>query len=542
MQFKDLTMSFGIQTVFANVNLNLPENERIGIVGVNGAGKTTLFKLIMGLEYPDSGKIIVKNGYIIDWLPQVLSDDVDTMDITVLEYLMQGRPIERLNNELQSYYDALANPNCNQTELFHKIEKTQKQLDYWDSYNAENILFKIIDGVKISDDMLLKELKELSGGQKSKVAFARLLYSNPEIILLDEPTNHLDEDSKNYIINYLKNYKGTVLVISHDTEFLDQVTTKTLFIDKRTKSFNFYDGNYSKFLKVQTEREKNLLRQAEIQQQEEDKLRDIINKYATSSGKRKRMAQDREKKLEKLLEHKIEVINPNKKVNFNVKVNRESNTIPLEIKNLCFKYDKTSENDIIHNLSFKLDKGEKFLVVGENGIGKSTLLKLIVGILEPDFGSVELGNKTDLGYYAQELELLDNAKTILENLRNSNYNERQIRSILARFLFYGDDVYKNVGILSPGEKSRVALAKLSISGANLLLLDEPTNHLDPDTQNLIAEVFKNYAGTMVVVSHNPEFVDNLGIERTLILPTGEISYYNREIVEHYKVLNRGRER
>ena len=542
MQFKNLTMSFGMQTVFEDVNLNLPENEKIGIVGVNGAGKTTLFKLIMGLEDPDSGKIIIKNGYRIDWLPQVLNDDVDSMDITVLEYLMQGRPIERLNSELQSYYDALANPNCNQTELFHKIEKTQKQLDYWDSYNAENILFKIIDGVKISDDMLLKELKELSGGQKSKVAFARLLYSNPEIILLDEPTNHLDEDSKNYIINYLKNYKGTVLVISHDVKFLDQVTTKTLFIDKRIKSFNFYDGNYSKFLKVQTEREKNLLRQAEIQQQEEDKLRDIINKYATASGKRKRMAQDREKKLEKLLEHKIEVINPNKKVNFNVKVNRESNTVPLEVKNLCFKYDKTSETNIIHNLSFRLEKGEKFLVVGENGIGKSTLLKLIVGALKPDHGSIQLGDKTDLEYYAQELELLDNAKTILENLRNSNYNERQIRSILARFLFYGDDVYKNVEVLSPGEKSRVALAKLSISGANLLLLDEPTNHLDPDTQNLIAEVFKNYAGTMVVVSHNPEFVDNLGIERTLILPTGEISYYNKEIVEHYKVLNRGRGR
>ncbi len=542
MQFKNLTMSFGMQTIFENVNLNLPENEKIGIVGVNGAGKTTLFKLILGLEYPDSGKIITKNGYRIDWLPQVLSDDVDSMDITVLEYLMQGRPIERLNKELQSYYDALANPNCNQSELFLKIEKTQKQLDYWDSYNAENTLFKIIHGVKINDDMLLKELKKLSGGQKSKVAFARLLYSNPEIILLDEPTNHLDEDSKNYIINYLKDYKGTVLVISHDVEFLDQVTTKTLFIDKRTKSFNFYDGNYSKFLKVQTEREKNMLRQAEIQQQEENKLRDIINKYATSSGKRKRMAQDREKKLAKLLENKIEVINPNKKVDFSIEVNRESNTIPLEVKNLCFKYDKESENDVIHNLSFRLEKGEKFLVVGENGVGKSTLLKLIAGVLKPDYGNIQLGNKTDLGYYAQELELLDSAKTILENLRNSNYNERQIRSILARFLFFGDDVYKNVGVLSPGEKSRVALAKLSISGANLLLLDEPTNHLDPDTQSLIAEVFKNYAGTMVVVSHNTEFVDNLGIERTLILPTGEISYYNREIVEHYKTLNSGRGR
>ena len=244
MQFKNLTMSFGTQTIFEDVNLNIPDNVKIGVVGVNGAGKTTLFKLLMGLEFADTGKIITKNGYRIDWLPQVISDDVNNMNMEVLEYLMQARPIKKLNIELQTLYESLANTNSNQNEIFNKIEKVQKQLDYWDSYNAENTLFKIIDGVKLSDDILLKKLNELSGGQKSKVAFVKLLYSNPEIILLDEPTNHLDEESKKYIINYLKNYKGTVLIISHDVDFLDQVTTKTLFLDKRTKSFSLYDGNY----------------------------------------------------------------------------------------------------------------------------------------------------------------------------------------------------------------------------------------------------------------------------------------------------------
>lgn len=540
MQFKNLTMSFGTQTIFEDVNLNIPDNAKIGVVGVNGAGKTTLFKLLMGLEYADTGKIITKNGYRIDWLPQVISDDVDNMNIEVLEYLMQARPIEKLNIELQTLYDSLANTNSNQNEIFNKIEKVQKQLDYWDSYNAENTLFKIIDGVKLSDDILLKKLNELSGGQKSKVAFVKLLYSNPEIILLDEPTNHLDEDSKKYIINYLKNYKGTVLIISHDVDFLDQVTTKTLFLDKRTKSFSLYDGNYSYFKRVQKERDENLLRQAQIQQQEEEKLREIINKYSSASGNRKRMAQDREKKLEKLLSNKIEVLSPNKKIKFNLDIDRESSTIPLKIENLCFRYDKESSQNIINSLNFELHRGEKFLVVGENGAGKSTLLKLIAGLLTADKGEIKLGNKTDLGYYAQELELLDNAKTILENFRDVSYSQKQLRNILARFLFMGNDVYKNVGILSPGEKSRVALAKLSMSGANLLLLDEPTNHLDPETQYLIAEVFKAYQGTMIVVSHNPDFVDNLGIERTLILPTGEISYYNRETVEQYKVLNKQR--
>lgn len=540
MQFKNLTMSFGAQTIFENVNLSIPDNVKIGVVGVNGAGKTTLFKLLMGLEFADTGKIITKNGYRIDWLPQVISDDVDNMNIEVLEYLMQARPIEKLNIELQTLYDSLANTNNNQKEIFNKIEKIQKQLDYWDSYNAENTLFKIIDGVKLGDDILLKKLNELSGGQKSKVAFVKLLYSNPEIILLDEPTNHLDEDSKNYIINYLKNYKGTVLIISHDVGFLDQVTTKTLFLDKRTKSFSLYDGNYSYFKRVQKQRDENLLKQAQIQQQEEEKLKEIINKYSSASGNRKRMAQDREKKLEKLLSNKIEVLSPNKKVKFNLGIDRESSAIPLKIENLCFKYDKDSLQNIINNLNFELHRGEKFLIVGENGVGKSTLLKLIAGLLTADKGNIKIGSKTDLGYYAQELELLDNAKTILENFRDVNYSQKQLRNILARFLFMGNDVYKNVGILSPGEKSRVALAKLSMSGANLLLLDEPTNHLDPETQYLIAEVFKDYQGTMIVVSHNPDFVDNLGIERILILPTGEISYYNRETVEQYKVLNRQR--
>ena len=538
MQFKDLTMSFGTQILFENINLNVPDNSKIGVVGVNGAGKTTLFRLLMGLEYPDSGKIIIKNNCRVDWLPQVISDDVNDLNMTVLDYLLLGRPIQKLNSELQSLYNQLADPNCNQEKIFNKIDRVQKELDYWDSYNAESTLLKIIDGVKLKDDILLKKINELSGGQKSKVAFIKLLYSNPEIILLDEPTNHLDEDSKLFIINYLKSYKGMVLIISHDTNFLDQVTTKTLFLDKRTKKFELYDGNYSKFKKMQKEKEESLLKQAQIQLQEETKLREIINKYANASGKRKKMAQDREKKLDKLLSNKIEVIDQNKTVNFKINITRESSTIPLRIENLSFKYNENAPQDVIHSLSFELHRGEKFLIVGENGVGKSTLLKLIAGLLIPIKGKIYIGNKTDLGYYAQELEMLDNTKTILENLKNSGYSQKQLRNILARFLFYGNDVFKNVGILSPGEKSRVALAKLSLSGANLLLLDEPTNHLDPDTQELIADVFKNYDGTMIVVSHNPNFVDHLGIERILILPNGEISYYNRNVVEHYQALNR----
>ena len=538
MQIKNLTMSFGTQVLFENINLNIPENEKVGVVGVNGAGKTTFFKIVMGLEYPDDGKIILKNGSRVSWLPQVITEDVEDLNINVLDYLMLGRPIVSLNNKLQRLYEELANPNCDQNKVYGEIDKIQKQLEYWDVYNAESILLKIIDGMNIDDTILNKKLGELSGGQKSKVAFAKLLYSKPEVILLDEPTNHLDEESKKYVIEYLKGYKGSVFIISHDIDFLNQVTTKTLFLDKRTRKLELFDGNYNKFKKLQLEREEALLRQAQIQQQEENKLREIVNKYANASGNRKRMAQDREKKLEKLMKEKIQVLDKNKTIDFKIGITREDSKQPLKITDLSFKYDKTDSNNIIDHLNFELSRGEKFLIVGENGAGKSTLLKLIVGLLEPDSGYIKLGNKTDIGYYAQELELLDNESTILDNLISMGYNQRQLRSILSKFLFYGNDVYKNVSVLSPGEKSRVALAKISLSGANMLLLDEPTNHLDPETQNLIAEVFKNYDGTMIVVSHNPEFVDNLGIERLLILPEGKISYYDRDIVEHYQTLNK----
>lgn len=538
MQIKNLTMSFGTQVLFENINLNIPENEKVGVVGVNGAGKTTFFKIVMGLEYPDDGKIILKNGSRVSWLPQVITEDVEDLNINVLDYLMLGRPIVSLNDKLQRLYEELANPNCDQNKVYGEIDKIQKQLEYWDVYNAESILQKIIDGMNIDDTILNKKLGELSGGQKSKVAFAKLLYSKPEVILLDEPTNHLDEESKKYVIEYLKGYKGSVFIISHDIDFLNQVTTKTLFLDKRTRKLELFDGNYNKFKKLQLEREEALLRQAQIQQQEENKLREIVNKYTNASGNRKRMAQDREKKLEKLMKEKIQVLDKNKTIDFKIGITREDSKQPLKITDLSFKYDKTDSNNIIDHLNFELSRGEKFLIVGENGAGKSTLLKLIVGLLEPDSGYIKLGNKTDIGYYAQELELLDNESTILDNLISMGYNQRQLRSILSKFLFYGNDVYKNVSVLSPGEKSRVALAKISLSGANMLLLDEPTNHLDPETQNLIAEVFKNYDGTMIVVSHNPEFVDNLGIERLLILPEGKISYYDRDIVEHYQTLNK----
>ena len=536
MKIENLCMSFGTQVIFNNVSFQINNNDKVGIIGVNGAGKSTLFNILLGNLTPDSGNITLDTKINLGYLPQVIMEDASSEDETVFDYLLEGRPIKKLKEELTNFYDIIANTH-DEHELkkyYKKINRINELLEYYDEYNAESILLKIISGMQIDDSLLDLKLKNISGGQKSKVAFAKLLYSNPEIMLLDEPTNHLDLDTKDYIINYLKNYHGIILVISHDVEFLNAVTKNTLYVDKIKHNVEIYNGNYEKYMKIKSERDLAKQRLYEKQQREEEKLKCLIAKYIRGNEKKANIAKDRIKKLEKLETQKIELEKKNKYTKFNMKINRPSYSIPIKCNNLTFGYNE--ENLLYENLNFDLTRGEKLLVVGENGIGKTTLLRLIMGYLTPIEGSIEITDKTDIAYYAQEHEILDNNKTILENFANFGLADYEIRRMLGSFLFSGDDIFKKVEVLSPGERSRVALAKISLTGANTLLLDEPTNHLDPMTQLIISDTFKNYEGTMLVVSHNLDFVDNLNINRMLLLPSGRITYYDRDIVMHYEML------
>ena len=537
MKIENLCMSFGTQTIFDNISFQINNNDKVGIIGVNGAGKSTLFNILLGNITPDAGNITLNTKINLGYLPQVIMDDASNEEETVFEYLLEGRPIKKLKEELNSLYEAIANLD-NEYELkkyYKKINRVSELLEYYDEYNAEGSLLKIISGMNIDDNLLDLKLKNISGGQKSKVAFARLLYSNPEIMLLDEPTNHLDLDTKDYIIDYLKNYHGIILVISHDIEFLNEVTKKTLYVDKIKHNVEMYNVNYEKYIKIKNERDLAKKRLYERQQKEEEKLKGIIAKYIRGNEKKANIAKDRIKKLEKLESEKVELEKKNKYTKFNMKINRPSYSIPIKCNNLTFGYDE--ENLLYENLNFDLSRGEKLLVVGENGIGKTTLLRLIMGYLKPLEGNIEITEKTDIAYYAQEHEILEPNKTILENFANFGLADYEIRRMLGSFLFSGDDIFKKVEVLSPGERSRVALAKISLTGANTLLLDEPTNHLDPMTQLIISDTFKNYEGTMLVVSHNLDFVDNLNINRMLLLPSGRITYYDRDIVMHYEMLD-----
>ena len=534
MKIDNLSLSFGTAEVYKNLTVEFNQNDKVGIIGVNGAGKTTLFKLILGELTPDAGTITVSSK--IGYLPQVIEDNFDK-EMSVFDYLLSARPIKELENKLTNLYEQIATEKNehNLKKYMKDITKVEDELTYYEQYNAESELLKIIAGMNIGDTLLDLKLKNLSGGQKSKIAFARLLYSKPETLLLDEPTNHLDLDTKDYIIEYLKNYKGLILVISHDTSFLDEITNKTLYIDKNKKTGTLYNGSYSKYEKIKKERELATSRLHDKQQKEEEKLKEIIARYIRGNEKKANIAKDRQKKLEKLLNEKVEVEKKNKYTKFKINIKYPSYSIPISCNNLTFGY--TEENLLYQNLTFDLIRGEKFLIVGENGIGKTTLLKLIMNILTPLEGSINISEKTLIGYYAQEHDLLNKEKTIKENFSDSGLTDYELRRFLGSFLFTNDDIFKKINILSPGERSRVALAKIALSGANTLLLDEPTNHLDPMTQLIIADTFKDYEGTMLVVSHNLEFVDNLGIERMLLLPSGRIMYYDKNVVLHYELLN-----
>ena len=531
MRGVELNLSFGVNVIYKNANFSLNNNDKVGIVGVNGAGKSTLFHVILGDIKLDSGKIILEKKDSIGYLPQEI---IVPNDITVLDYLLSARPISKLEEKLKKLYDDVSVASINdQDKILKKIANVQEMLDYYDVYNAENILFEIIENMHIDYNLLDLKMNDLSGGQKSKIAFAHLLYSKSSIFLLDEPTNHLDVETREYVTNYLKKYKGTILVISHDIDFLNSITNKIMYIDKANKNIQIFNGDYNTFIKKYEFQKENKERLIAQELKEQQKLRDIVLLYSNSSGKRKRMAQSREKLLNKKMQNNIERDKEYKTVKMKIKPARDGSKIPLTLNNVDFGYDKL----LIKNLSFVINNHERFLIVGENGVGKTTLLKLIMGILKIQNGSINYGSKTDIAYYAQEQELLDLNKTVFENIDSKEYSINELRSLLGSFLFYGDDAFKLVNVLSPGEKARLSLLKIMLKKANLLLLDEPTNHLDPETQKIIGQNFADYEGTIILVSHNKHFVNQIGIDRMLILPSGKITNYSDELLDYYYNIN-----
>lgn len=536
MKGKNMNLAFGLEEIYEDAEFQIGDLDKVGIVGVNGAGKTTLFRLLLGELELDNGSLTTGNARI-GYLPQeiVLEDE----DITVWDFLFEGRPIKKYEQELEEIYKKLETAvNAEQEALLARMGTLQERLEYFDFYEAETILLELADKMSIDAELYHRPMRELSGGQKSKMAFARLLYSKPEILLLDEPTNHLDVSTKDFVIKYLKNYRGSVLIISHDIDFLNRIINKIMYINKATHKISVYDGDYYIYKKKYAE-EQRIREMAIVQQEKEIKeLSDFVQKAKQASQTNhhlKRMGQERALRLDKKRGELQKRNRLYKRVKMDIRPKREGAQVPLEVENITFHY--SGYPTLYQNLSFQINGRERFLVVGENGVGKSTLLKLMMGILSPDEGCIRFNQKTDIAYYAQELEQLDENKTVIDNVESEGYTPWQIRAVLSNFLFYDDDVNKKVSVLSPGEKARVALCKILLQKANLLILDEPTNHLDPETQKIIGGNFNLFEGTIIAVSHNPSFVEQIGISRMLILPSGRIEPYSRELLEYYYEIN-----
>ena len=543
MKGEHLSLSFGGQKLYDDCSFNFEATDKVGIVGVNGAGKSTLIKILLGFEQLDEGDITLPSMRVA-YLPQEIRIDSEQDNVTVWDYIADGRPVDSLQAQLNEEYEKLAKYPDSQA-ILERINRLQDLIDSYDIANFDYELMKIVEKMGLSE-LIDSPMKQLSGGQKSKVAFAKVLFENAGLLMLDEPTNHLDASTKEFVANYLRNYKGMVLVISHDVPFLDTVTNKTLFLNKTTHKMSTYHGNYTAFRRQYAAEMADQDKRVTEQEREIRRLREFVERARNAKRSNTALIKQghvREKVLDKRLAELETREQEYKKVEINVSPSKQSGKTPLELQNVSFSYP--GADPMYDKLSFQLTRGEKFLIVGENGIGKSTLLKLIVGQLYPTEGSIIFSQNTTTAYYAQELEILDEHRTVLENVRSYDFTDTDMRGILSNFLFNGDDVNKPVSVLSPGEKARVALCKILSQRANLIILDEPTNHFDPETQKIIGDNFRDYDGTLVMVSHNPSFVEQIGITRMLILPSHEpgkplvpiIKNYSRELLEYYYYLN-----
>lgn len=512
LQVNGLTKRYGAELILSNIKLEVKEKDRIAIVGRNGAGKSTLLKIIAGELSFDEGEIHKPKDITIGYLAQQM--DFDSSETIWDEMLKIFHDLLQQEKKIRTLEKKMGDPDVlkNQQEyddLLHQYDQLQEAFTQAGGYLYESEIKAVLHGLDFPEEVWDKKVHTLSGGQKTRLSLGKLLLSKPDLLLLDEPTNHLDIHTLTWLEAYLMNYPGAVVIVSHDRYFLDK-TVQLVYEISRTKSQKYY-GNYSDYLIQKAEKLDREQKQYEKQQSEIKKTEDFIQKNIARASTTKR-AQSRRKQLEKL-ERIDQPISDNASAKFSFTIERKTGNDVLKIENLSFRFKE--QNDVLfQNLSLHLQRGDRVALVGPNGVGKSTLLKTIVGQLEPLTGEILLGANVKIGYFEQEQTQLHLDKTVLTELWDEYplMNEKDIRTILGNFLFSGDDVLRPVSELSGGEKARLALAKLMMEKANFLLLDEPTNHLDLDSKEVLESALMDYPGTILFVSHDRYFINKIATQ------------------------------
>ncbi len=518
------SVEYGAETILEEINIEIKEKEKIAIIGRNGAGKSTLLKAIINNDLLTQGtgeekfNIYKEGNPVIGYLKQMeFEDDQITM---IDEILKVYKPITNLERKIEQIVEKMQTDKSE--ELAKEYSKAMDRYEFLDGYTYKKEYETAINKFGFSSEDKSKKISEFSGGQRTKIAFIKLLLSKPDILLLDEPTNHLDIETIEWLEQYLKNYSKSVVIVSHDRMFLNKIVNKVYEIEYGVTTA--YSGNYTFFEEQKKINYEKKLKDYEYQQKEIKRLNDIVTRFKYKPTKAK-MAMSKLKQIERMV--KIEA--PNKydlttfKTNFIIE--KQSGKDVLFAKDLEIGYDKT-----LQKISLNVYRGQKIGIIGENGIGKSTLLKTLVGIIPKISGEFEFGHNVQIGYFDQQMALLDSEKTVLEDFSEEfpNLTTTELRNSLAAFMFYGEDVFKKINMLSGGEKVRLQLCKILKKGPNLLILDEPTNHMDIIGKESLELLLKEYTGTIIFVSHDRFFVNKIA-DTLLIFTKHQVKQFKRNL-------------
>ena len=534
---QNISKAFGMNEIIKDASFHVEEHEKAAIVGSNGAGKSTLLKIIIGELAADSGEVVIARGKTLGYLAQ---QNMLSGHRSIYEEVMEAKKeILDMEEKLRTMEQEMKHLSGSSLEsLMEQYHRISTSFEQQNGYSCRSEIVGVLKGLGFPEEDFDKQVDTLSGGQKTRVALGKLLLSNPDIILLDEPTNHLDMNSIAWLENYLMNYKGTVIIVSHDRYFLNRVVTKIIEIDQgHVTSFS---GNYSAYAEKKKQLRETQLKAYLNQQQEIKHQEEVIAKLRSFNREKSiKRAESREKLLDKM-----EVIEKPTEANTEIKLKLEPKIISgndvLTVEGL----EKSYKELLFSDLNFQIKRGEKVAIIGDNGTGKTTILKIINALVDADDGEITLGTKVHIGYYDQEHQVLHSEKTLFDELSDAypNLTNTEIRNVLAAFLFTGDDVFKRIKDLSGGEQGRVSLAKLMLSKANFLILDEPTNHLDIVSKEILESALNRYTGTVLYVSHDRYFINQTATRilelknKTLVNYIGNYDYYlekNEELTRIY---------
>ena len=536
LQTSKLTKLYSGTPILENVQFEVKKGERIAVVGRNGAGKSTLLKMIADEIDYDSGEIHKPQSVILGYFAQ--SSHINSNDTIYNEMLKVFQKTIMLKGQLEALSLKMAEEDPtseNYLKIIDQYQQLNHQFELMSGYTYESEINNILNRFKFNEIGFDQKISNLSGGQKTRLALAKLLLQKPDLLILDEPTNHLDIDTIEWLEGYLKKYPGAVVIVSHDRYFLDQIATTVYEIEYR-KCTN-YKGNYSDYMDEKAISYAALMKQYEKQQKEISKMEDFISRNIVRASTTKR-AQSRRKLLDKMERIEMPKLN-DKSIGITFEIDRRSGNDVLKVENVAVGYD--DNKPISDHLDFHINRLERVALIGPNGIGKSTILKTIAGDLPPLEGDIFYGKSLDMGYFDQEQANLTSNNTVLNEVWNvfPNRLEKDIRTLLGNFLFTGDDVFKTVHQLSGGEKVRLTLCKLMLQRNNFLLLDEPTNHLDIDSKEMLELSLEDYEGTLFFISHDRYFIDKIATRILEVTPHGVVSYLGNysDYIEKKRLIN-----